>query len=275
MRCSNGMAGGGQADDRTGRLVLTSHDARVHGDLAGFVQHRPFSSVEQGLVFHRFNGEGDGLERREFTGVESTSKVVEQGLHAGHALRVGVGHAAPRSVASCTTVHGEDHHVTTSLDDGAADDLLRFSGAVAGEFSTSLDGVNDVHAFGHGAKDGVVAVEPGGWHRREEELRATGVPAGVGHGEHTRLVVLQGKGGGFAGNLPAGATGAGSASHGVLGVRTAALNHEVLDHTMEVKSVVVAHLDQFDEIGDGVGGTAVEEVDGDVACAGFHENLHA
>ena len=93
--------------------------------------------------------------------------------------------------------------------------------------------------------------------------------------QYTGLVVLQGKGGGFAGNLPAGATGASSAGHGVFRVRAAALNHEVLDHTMEVKSVVVAHLDQFDEIGDGVGGTAVEEVDGDVACAGFHENLHA
>jgi len=41
-----------------------------------------------------------------------------------------------------------------------------------------------------------------------------------------------------------------------------------------VESVVVSRIHQLDEIGDGVGGTAVEEVDGDVACAGFHENLH-
>lgn len=54
----------------------------------------------------------------------------------------------------------------------------------------------------------------------------------------------------------------------------AALNHEVLDHPVEVQAVVVAHFNQFDKIGDGVGCTAVKEVNGDVSSACFHENLH-
>lgn len=54
----------------------------------------------------------------------------------------------------------------------------------------------------------------------------------------------------------------------------AALNHEVLNHAMEVKTVVMPHFDEFDEVGHRVRCTAVKEIDGDVACAGFHENLH-
>ena len=53
------------------------------------------------------------------------------------------------------------------------------------------------------------------------------------------------------------------------------MNHEVLNDAVEMKPIVVAVLDQLHEVGDGVGGTAVKKVDGDVACAGFHENLHA
>ena len=162
----------------------------------------------------------------------------------------------------------------TSLDDAAADDLLGLCGAVARELSAALDGVDDVHAFGHSAEDGVVAVEPRCGHGRQEELGPTGVAAGVGHGQHTGLVVLESEGGRLAGNLPAWATGTSASGHGVFGVRAAALNHEILNDAVEMKPVVVAHVHQFDEIGDGVGGTAVEEVDGDVACAGFHENLH-
>ena len=57
-------------------------------------------------------------------------------------------------------------------------------------------------------------------------------------------------------------------------MRAAALNHEVFNDAVEVETVVVTHFDELDEIGHRVGSTAVEEVDGDVACAGFHENLH-
>ena len=40
------------------------------------------------------------------------------------------------------------------------------------------------------AEDGVLAVEPGRLRRRDEELRALRVGAGVGHGEQPRLAVL-------------------------------------------------------------------------------------
>ena len=43
---------------------------------------------------------------------------------------------------------------------------------------------------------------------------------------------------------------------------------------MEVETVVVSHLDEFNEIGDGFGGAAVKEFDGYVACGGLHENVH-
>ena len=43
---------------------------------------------------------------------------------------------------------------------------------------------------------------------------------------------------------------------------------------MEVQPVVVPHFNEFDKIGHRVRGTSVKEVDDDVSCAGFHENLH-
>lgn len=52
------------------------------------------------------------------------------------------------------------------------------------------------------------------------------------------------------------------------------LNHEIFNHTVKVQSVVVSHGYEFDEIGHRIGGTTVKEVDGDVACACFHKDLH-
>ena len=162
----------------------------------------------------------------------------------------------------------------TSLDDAAADDLLGLCRAVSWEFTAALDGLDDIHAFADSAKHGMVAVEPWRGHGRQEKLGAAGVATSVRHREHAGLVVLEGEGRRFTGDLPAWASGTGSARHRVLGMRAAALNHEVFNDAVEMEAVVVAHVDEFDEIGDGVGSTAVEEVDGDVACAGFHENLH-
>lgn len=162
----------------------------------------------------------------------------------------------------------------TSFHDGAADDLLGLSGAVAGQFLAAFNRLNNVHAFAYRSEDRMVPVEPWCGDGGEEKLRATGVSASVGHGENTRLVVLQGEGRWFARDLPTWSAGTCSSRHWVLGMRAATLNHEILNHTVEMEPVVVAHFDKFNEIGDGVGGTAVKEVDGDVACAGFHENLH-
>ena len=162
----------------------------------------------------------------------------------------------------------------TSLDDAAANDLLRFSRAVSGQLAASLNGMDNVHAFTDRTKDGVVSVEPRRSDGGQEKLGPAGVSASVGHGKNAWLVVLEGKSRSFTGDLPARAAGASTSGHWVFGMRTAALNHEVFNHTMEVEPVVVPHFHEFDEIGDRIGCTAVKEVDGDVACAGFHENLH-
>mmetsp|Transcript_31962 Transcript_31962/g.28325 ORF Transcript_31962/g.28325 Transcript_31962/m.28325 type:complete len:95 (-) Transcript_31962:89-373(-) len=44
-----------------------------------------------------------------------------------------------------------------------------------------LDLLHNVHAFGHGAKDNVLAVEPVSLDGAKEELRAVGIWASVGH----------------------------------------------------------------------------------------------
>ena len=129
-------------------------------------------------------------------------------------------------------MHGEDDHLSTSLNDGAADDLLGFSRAISGQLSASLDGMNDVHAFADCAEDGVITVEPGCSDGGQEKLRPTRVSSGIGHGKDAGLVVLEGEGRSFAGNLPARSTGTGSPRHGVLGMRAAALDHEIFNDTV-------------------------------------------
>jgi glutathione peroxidase len=171
-------------------------------------------------------------------------------------------------------VHGEHNHAFTSLNDGAADDLLRLCGSVSWEFLTAFNGVDNVHALADGTEDGVISIEPRRRHCGEEKLGATGVSAGVRHGKNARFVVLESQCGRFARDLPAWATGSCSARHGVFGVRTAALNHEIFNDTVKVETVVVAHVHQFHEVGYGVWCVSVKEVDGDVAGAGFHEDLH-
>ena len=202
------------------------------------------------------------------------AKIAEQDSHARNALRVGIGHASPRAVSPCTTVHGEDDHAFTSLDDGAADDLLRLCGSVSREFLTTLNGVDNVHTFADRTENGMISVQPRRCYCGEEKLGAPSVSTGVRHGKNARFVVLEGQCGRFARDLPAWATGSGSARHGVFGVRTAALNHEIFNDTVKVETVVVAHVHQFHEVGHGVWCVSVKEVDGDVAGAGFHEDLH-
>ena len=271
---ANGMSRLGESDHRPGRSVRSAHDARIHRDASFGIEHGAASGVEQRLVFHGFHRERHGLKGVKRTVGQLSPQPLQKDEHASQALRIGVGHAAPRPVPSCATVDGEQDQGFTSLNDGAANDLLRFCRAVAGEFSAALDGMDDVHAFTHRSKDGVVAVEPGCGHRGQEELGAAGVATGVGHGEYTGFVVLESESGRFAGDLPARAAGTRTTGHGVFRMRAAALNHEILDDSVKVETVVVTHVHEFDEIGHGVGGTAVEEVNGDVAGAGFHENLH-
>ena len=138
--------------------------------------------------------------------------------------------------------------MTASLDEGAADDLLRGAGSVARHLLARFDGLDDVHAFADLTKHGVVAVEPRRRDGGDEELRSAGVTASVGHRQNAGAVVLQGEGRGFAGNLPAGATGACAPGHGVLGVRATSLQHEISNDAVEVKAVVVSVADEFHEV---------------------------
>ena len=86
----------------------------------------------------------------------------------------------------------------------------------------------------------------------DEELRAAGVFAGVGHAEGAALVVLVAAAG-FAVDFVAGAAGAGHAFGAGAGVGAAALNHEVGDDAVKFQAVVVAFLGQVDEVLDGLG----------------------
>jgi len=54
-----------------------------------------------------------------------------------------------------------------------------------------LDGSDNIHALGHGAKHDVLAVQPLSLDGGQEELRAVGVRASVGHGQEPGASVLQ------------------------------------------------------------------------------------
>ncbi len=70
--------------------------------------------------------------------------------------------------------------------DGLEDDWgLGAVHAVAGDFADLFD---DVVALVYFAEDGVLAGEPAGVGDGDEELRAVGVGAGVGHGELAGLL---------------------------------------------------------------------------------------
>jgi len=43
---------------------------------------------------------------------------------------------------------------------------------------------------------------------------------------------------------------------------------------VKVEAIVVPHVDEFHEVGHSIGGAAVKEVNRNVSCTGFHENLH-
>ena len=53
-----------------------------------------------------------------------------------------------------------------------------------------FDLLHQVRPIGHLAEDDVLAVQPGGHHRGDEELRAVRVRAGIGHGQRNGLLCL-------------------------------------------------------------------------------------
>ncbi len=139
-------------------------------------------------------------------------------------------------------------HVRSVLLNGSFDDVLLVDGLVAGVAAGVFDFGDDVHAGGHLAKNGVLHVEPGAGHGGDEELRTVGAGASVGHGEEAGLVELDA---GVALVLKLAAP-EGFAAHASAG-RVAALQHEFLDHAVENNAVVVALVDEADEVFNGLG----------------------
>src|SRR5207302_7660919 len=104
------------------------------------------------------------------------------------------------------------------------------------------DLVDDVHAGGDAAEDGVLAVEPGtGVRGDDEELAAVRVRACVRHGQRAALQLVRT---GLVLELVPGAAGAGA--RGI-----AALDHEIRDHAVEDDAVVEALAGEPDEVLDG------------------------
>src|SRR5690606_20591277 len=160
------------------------------------------------------------------------------------------------------------------LDDDRVDRLVHRAGG------GGADGVHDLTAglVGDLAEDRVLAVEPRGGVEGDEELRAVGARAGVGHGEQVGLVEDE-LGVDLVLERVARATGAGAQ-------RATALDHEALDHPVEAQAVVVllaaaagvvgvglGPLGETDEVVDRLGSVVGEQVDDDVAAVGLERGL--
>src|SRR3954467_4291642 len=134
-------------------------------------------------------------------------------------------------------------------------------GLVARVCRLALDRGDDLHAVDDLAEDGVLAVEPRRLARGDqEELRAVGVRAGVGHRQRAAddLVLVD-----LVLERVARTAGAGA-------LRAAALDHEVADDPVEDQPVVEAVTGELLEVRDRLGGVVVEELDRDRPLAGGH-----
>src|SRR5690606_13443803 len=100
--------------------------------------------------------------------------------------------------------------------------------------------VDDLLAFNHLAEHGVLAVQPRARHVGNKELAAIGAGTGIGHRQHAALVRQA-----IAGLVLE--TVARAAGTGALGA--AALDHEVVQHAVEIQAVVEAALGEVDEVG--------------------------
>merc|ERR1712004_275448 len=100
-----------------------------------------------------------------------------------------------------------------------------------------LNRVNDIHAADDAAEHNVLAIQPSGLNRAEEELGAVGVRASVGHGEDALASVLQDEV--LIGEL---VTVDGLAASAVAPGEVATLAHEIRDNAVEVGALEVQGL---------------------------------
>jgi hypothetical protein len=149
----------------------------------------------------------------------------------------------------------------TAVDDGGL--LVELDGTTAR--TSSLKGLDDIKGLlvSDLTEDNVASVEPRGNDGGDEELGAVGVGAGVGHGEQTGLVVLQGEV--LVGEL---LTVDGLATSAVATGEVTTLKHEVRDDSVEGRALVAETLlasAESTEVLGGLGDLFVEEVEVDAA----------
>ena len=99
--------------------------------------------------------------------------------------------------------------------------------------SERFDLLDDIHAGNDGAENDVFLVEPARDDRGDEELRAVGVGARVGHGQKTRAIMLQGEV--LVGEFVA---VDGLSTRTIVVREVATLEHEVRDDAMERRALV-------------------------------------
>ena len=116
------------------------------------------------------------------------------------------------------------------------------------------DFVNDIHAFDHLSEAGMYTIKVLCIHAvvADEELAAAGVFASMCHGEDTAVVPLA-RGRGLALDLPARTTGTHTWVAWGAAERTASLNDEIRNNTMEAESVIKTRFGQFDEVRHSIG----------------------
>lgn len=100
-----------------------------------------------------------------------------------------------------------------------------------------FDLLDNIQALNNFAKDNVLVIQPGGLHRANEELRAVGIGASVGHWEDAGSGVLQAEV--LIGELVA---IDGLASSAIVIGEIAALAHEVWNDAMETGALIAEAL---------------------------------
>ncbi len=134
-------------------------------------------------------------------------------------------------------------------------------------FITLLDRVHDVLTFDHASEHRMLAVQPGGSDMGDEELGPVRVGPGIRHGQDSRSIVLE-----IAMEFVAEliARPAGSVTLG-----TAGLDHEILDHAVELEAIIEAFGHQFLEVIHGFRHLVAEQFDPNISAWRFDRgNFH-
>lgn len=158
------------------------------------------------------------------------------------------------------------------LEGGLVEDFHRFyddgcDGFVVPAGLDVSDPVHDVHSVDHfsehrvcGGGAGIVDVKEGVVHEIDEELGASGVGAGVGHGDGPADVGV---------SFPELVLDLVAGTSGTVALRIPSLDHETVDDPVEGESVVESLFGEFDEVACGDGHVVVHQ-----KCDVAHVRMH-